>query len=40
MFHNVDHRGERATLALHAGEPVEKGDKVVLTYWQREGLSG
>jgi prolyl 4-hydroxylase len=23
-------------LTLHAGAPVEQGEKVVMTYWQRE----
>lgn len=36
LFHNVDRAGRRANDTLHAGQPVDQGDKVVLTYWQRE----
>lgn len=36
MFHNVDAIGNRANETLHAGEAVEAGEKIVLTYWQRE----
>lgn len=37
MFHNVDAAGNRANETLHAGEAVQAGEKIVLTYWQREG---
>ncbi|NOW47350.1 prolyl 4-hydroxylase [Novosphingobium sp. SG751A] len=37
MFHNVDAAGKRANEALHGGEAVQAGEKIVLTYWQREG---
>jgi prolyl 4-hydroxylase len=36
LFHNVDQAGRRARDTLHAGQPVEQGDKVILSYWQRE----
>ncbi|WP_428332615.1 2OG-Fe(II) oxygenase [Novosphingobium sp.] len=36
VFRNVDHAGRRAPASLHAGVPVERGEKIVITYWQRE----
>lgn len=35
IFRNVDAAGQRAPASLHAGTPVERGEKVILTYWQR-----
>lgn len=35
IFHNVDEVGRRAAASLHAGLPVEDGEKVIITYWQR-----
>lgn len=36
MFHNVDAEGQCLKQSLHAGMPVEEGEKFILTYWQRE----
>lgn len=35
IFRNVDEAGRRAPASLHSGLPVIRGEKVVLTYWQR-----
>ncbi len=35
IFHNVDEVGRRAAASLHAGLPVENGEKIIITYWQR-----
>lgn len=40
MFHNVDASGNRANETLHGGEIVQAGEKIVLTYWQREEAYG
>lgn len=37
IFRNVDMTGCRDPASLHAGLPVEQGEKVVMTYWQRAG---
>lgn len=36
FFANVDSYGKEDTAALHAGTPVIRGVKIVLTCWQRE----
>lgn len=36
FFRNLTALGEPDPLTLHAGAPVERGRKVVMTYWQRE----
>lgn len=36
IFRNVDCHGRRDPASLHAGEPVIAGEKIVLTYWQRQ----
>jgi prolyl 4-hydroxylase len=36
LFRNVDAFGVRDDASLHAGVPVESGEKIVLTCWQRE----
>jgi prolyl 4-hydroxylase len=36
FFNNVDFLGVPDPLSLHAGMPVEHGEKIVATYWQRE----
>lgn len=40
LFRNVDGKGHRDPASLHAGQPVEHGEKVILTYWQRAGSFG
>ncbi|MDR2857679.1 MAG: 2OG-Fe(II) oxygenase [Novosphingobium sp.] len=40
IFHNVDAAGLRANETLHSGQPVEAGEKIILTYWQREQAFG
>lgn len=37
FFHDVDEFGAPDPMSLHAGQPVEKGVKVVATFWQRQG---
>lgn len=37
FFRNVDPFGQVDPLSMHAGAPVISGEKIVLTYWQREG---
>lgn len=37
FFNDVDALGNPDQMSLHAGTPVEKGVKIVATYWQREG---
>jgi prolyl 4-hydroxylase len=36
FFKNTNELGVQDKFSLHAGRPVEHGEKVVLTYWQRE----
>lgn len=36
FFRNIDALGQPDPYSLHAGSPVRAGEKVVLTYWQRE----
>lgn len=36
FFRNLTVNGQPDPLTLHAGAPVERGRKVVMTYWQRE----
>ena len=36
FFNSVDALGAPDKLSLHSGTPVEKGTKIVATYWQRE----
>ncbi|HEY8609559.1 MAG TPA: 2OG-Fe(II) oxygenase [Noviherbaspirillum sp.] len=36
FFNNTDEYGEPDQMSLHAGEPVEKGVKVVATKWMRQ----
>lgn len=38
FFNDVDVLGAPDQMSLHAGTPVEKGIKIVATYWQREGV--
>ena len=35
VFCNVDRAGQREPASLHAGLPVGRGEKIVMTYWQR-----
>lgn len=37
FFNDVDFLGNPDQMSLHAGAPVEKGLKIVATYWQRQG---
>ncbi len=36
-FMNVDEQGNPMELVRHSGDPVVKGEKIVMTLWQREG---
>ena len=36
FFRNLDALGQPDPYSLHAGSPVRAGEKIVLTYWQRE----
>jgi hypothetical protein len=36
-FMNVDEHGNPMELVRHSGDPVVKGEKIVMTLWQREG---
>lgn len=36
FFHNLKPTGEPDDMSLHAGAPVEKGEKIIATYWQRQ----
>jgi prolyl 4-hydroxylase len=36
FFRNIDALGQPDPYSLHAGNPVKEGEKIVLTYWQRE----
>jgi prolyl 4-hydroxylase len=36
FFNNLTLAGKPDNLSLHCGEPVQKGLKVIATYWQRE----
>ncbi len=37
FFQNMTIDGQNDEMTLHAGTPVIKGVKIVMTYWQREG---
>lgn len=37
FFTDMDVSGEPDMTSLHAGTPVIKGTKIIVTYWQREG---
>ncbi|MEY4256147.1 MAG: hypothetical protein RLZZ141_1374 [Pseudomonadota bacterium] len=37
FFHDLDPLGRIDPTSLHAGNPVVEGEKIVATYWQREG---
>ncbi|MBS7350553.1 MAG: 2OG-Fe(II) oxygenase [Comamonas sp.] len=37
FFQNLRPDGQPEALSLHAGMPVETGEKIVMTYWQRQG---
>lgn len=36
FFHSTDMTGQPDEMSLHAGTPVVRGTKIVMTYWQRE----
>ncbi len=38
FFHDLDPLGRIEPTSLHAGNPVTEGEKIVATYWQREGV--
>lgn len=38
FFVDLDPLGQPDDMTLHSGVPVERGTKIVATYWQREGV--
>lgn len=37
-FRNVDTAGGRHPASLHAGKQVDRGEKIILIYWQRAAI--